>query len=150
MKIMKKIILTLAVVAITLGSTAFAGEIKVDKRIQRAFEKDFAGAVGVKWSTFEDYIKVDFSLNDVPIMACYNAEGEKLAVIRNIQFSILPLVLQFDQKKHFRDYWISQLFELVNEEGTHYHLTVENAKEKIQLVSDESSQWELIRKEERK
>src|SRR4030095_5335998 len=146
---MKKTILTLAVVAITLGSTAFAGEINVDKRVRRAFEKDFAGAVDVKWSTLEDCIKVDFSLNDVPLIACYNAEGEKLAVIRNIQFSILPLVLQFDQKRHFSDYWISQLFELVNGEGTHYYLTVENAEEKIQLVSHESSEWELIRKEKK-
>lgn|SRR4030095_6049432 len=145
---MKKTILTLAVVAITLGSTAFAGEINVDKRVRRAFEKEFAGAVDVKWSTFEDYIKVDFSLNDVPLIACYNAEGEKLAVIRNIQFSILPLVLQFDQKKHFPDYWVSQLFELVNEGGTHYYLTLENANQKIQLVSHGSSEWELVRKDE--
>jgi hypothetical protein len=145
---MKKTILTLAVVAITLGSTAFAGEINVDKRVRRAFEKEFAGAVDVKWSTFEDYIKVDFSLNDVVLIACYNAEGEKLAVIRNIQFSILPLVLQFDQKKHFPDYWVSQLFELVNEGGTHYYLTLENANQKIQLVSHGSSEWELVRKDE--
>lgn len=145
---MKKTILTLAVVAITLGSTAFAGEINVDKRVRRAFEKEFAGAVDVKWSTVEDYIKVDFSLNDVPLIACYNAEGEKLAVIRNIQFSILPLVLQFDQKKHFPDYWVSQLFELVNEGGTHYYLTLENANQKIQLVSHGSSEWELVRKDE--
>jgi hypothetical protein len=150
MKMMKKIVLMLAVIAIELGSTAFAGEIKVDKRVKRAFEKEFAGAVDVKWSTFETYIKVDFSLNDVPLIACYSAEGEKLAVIRNIQFSLLPLVLQFDQKKRFRDYWTSQLFELVNEEGTHYHLTVENTNEKIQLVSHESSEWEVIRKEEKK
>jgi len=145
---MKKTILTLAVVAITLGSTAFAGEINVDKSVRRAFEKEFAGAVDVKWSTFEDYIKVDFSLNDVVLIACYNAEGEKLAVIRNIQFSILPLVLQFDQKKHFPDYWVSQLFELVNEGGTHYYLTLENANQKIQLVSHGSSEWELVRKDE--
>ena len=145
---MKKTILTLAVVAITLGSTAFAGEINVDKRVRRAFEKEFAGAVDVKWSTCEDYIKVDFSLNDVVLIACYNAEGEKLAVIRNIQFSILPLVLQFDQKKHFPDYWVSQLFELVNEGGTHYYLTLENANQKIQLVSHGSSEWELVRKDE--
>lgn len=145
---MKKTILTLAVVAITLGSTAFAGEINVDKRVRRAFEKEFAGAVDVKWSTFEDYIKVDFSLNDVPLIACYNAEGEKLAVIRNIQFSILPLVLQFDQKKNFRDYWVSQLFELVNEGGTHYYLMLEDANQKIQLVSHGSTEWELIRKDE--
>lgn len=145
---MKKTILTLAVVAITLGGTAFAGEINVDKRVRRAFEKEFAGAVDVKWSTVEDYIKVDFSLNDVPLIACYNAEGEKLAVIRNIQFSILPLVLQFDQKKHFPDYWVSQLFELVNEGGTHYYLTLENANQKIQLVSHGSSEWELVRKDE--
>jgi hypothetical protein len=145
---MKKTILTLAVVAITLGSTAFAGEINVDKRVRRAFEKEFAGAVDVKWSTFEDYIKVDFSLNDVALIACYNAEGEKLAVIRNIQVSILPLVLQFDQKKHFPDYWVSQLFELVNEGGTHYYLTLENANQKIQLVSHGSSEWELVRKDE--
>lgn len=142
--------MALAVIVITVGSTAFAGEIKIDKRVQKAFEHEFTGAANVKWSTFEDYIKVDFSLNDVPLIAVYSSSGEKLAVIRNIQFSILPMVLQFQQKKHYSDYWISQLFEVVNEEGTHYYLTVENANEAIRLVSHESGSWEMIGKDDKK
>jgi hypothetical protein len=147
---MKKMRLMIGLIAITLGSTAFAGEIGIDKRVQKAFEREFAGALNVKWSTFENYIKVDFSLNDVPLIACYNPQGEKLAVIRNIQFSLLPLVLQFNKEKHYKDYWISQLFEMANEEGTHYFLTLENADETIRLVSHETNDWELIRKEEKK
>jgi len=143
-------IMALVVMVVTVGSMAFAGEIKIDKRVQKAFEHEFAGAANVKWSTFEDYIKVDFSFNDVALMAVYDFSGEKLAVIRNIQFSILPMVLQFQKKRHYSDYWISQLFEVVNEEGTHYYLTVENANEAIRLVSHESSDWEMIGKDEKK
>jgi hypothetical protein len=147
---MKKLIMTLSFIVITLGSIAFAGEIEIDKRVQKAFEKEFAGAANVKWSTFDDYIKVDFSLNEVALIACYRTSGEKLAVIRNIQFSLLPLTLQFDTKKHYKDYWVSQLCEVVNEEGTHYYLLVENANETIRLVAHDATGWEFMRKEEKK
>jgi hypothetical protein len=71
-------------------------------------------------------------------------------VIRNIQFSILPLALQFDKKKRYDDHWISQLLEVVNEEGTHYYMTVENANEAIRLVAHETSNWEMIGKDGKK
>lgn len=147
---MKKVIMAVALTVITVGSTAFAGEITIDKRVQKAFEHEFVGAANVKWSTFDDYIKVDFSLNDVSLIAVYNYSGDKLAVIRNIQFSVLPLALQFKKQKRYDDYWVSQLFEVVNEAGTHYYLTVENANETIRLVSHESCNWEMIGKEEKK
>jgi len=147
---MKKLIMAVAVIVITFGSTAFAGEIKIDKKVEKAFEQEFVGAANVKWSTFDDYIKVDFSLNDVSLIAVYSFSGDQLAVIRNIQFSTLPLALQLKKKKRYDDYWVSQLFEVINEEGTHYYLTVENANESIRFVSHESGNWEMIGKDRKK
>jgi hypothetical protein len=67
----------------TLGNSAFAGK-EIDKRVQEAFEKEFAGAVDVKWSAYDEFIKVDFTFNDVRLIACYTPDGGSLAVMRNI------------------------------------------------------------------
>ncbi len=118
--------------------------------MQKAFEKEFAGAANVKWSTYEDYIKVDFIFNNVPLIACYNMVGENLAVMRNIQFLSLPLVLQFNLQKNYKNYGITRLFELVNKEGTQYYLTLEKDDSYIQLHSYENSEWEVLEKKQKK
>jgi hypothetical protein len=59
----------------------------------------------------------------------------------------LPLTLQSELGKNYKDYWITQLFELVNKEGTEYHLTLEKADRIVQLRSNRAEGWEFIRKE---
>src|SRR5262245_39625939 len=107
---MKKVILA-TVFALTLGISAFAGAKKVDKRGLRAFQKEFVGATDVQWHSFDEYIRVDFTLNNVPLVACYSSDGVRLALLRNILFSSLPLALQFDIGKKYKDHWVSQLYE---------------------------------------
>ena len=59
---MKKMIMALVFIAITIGNAANAGSGgKVDERIKRAFEKEYAGAADVRWSVYDEYIKVNFS-----------------------------------------------------------------------------------------
>jgi len=147
---MKKIIIALVLITFMLANTAFAGEKEISERVQKAFEKEFAGAVDVQWSIYDDYIKVDFSLKDMRLIACYNNEGETLAVVRNIHSSLLPLLLQFDLKKIYKNYWITDLFELADSGGTHYYLTLENADGTVQLHSNGNNEWEFVRKERKK
>ena len=147
---MKKLMITLAFIALILGNVAFAGEKGIDKRIRQAFEKEFSGAIDVQWYSYEEYIKVEFTLNNMRLRAWYNNDGETLALIRNIQFSSLPLKLQFDLKKNYKDYWITQIYELANKEGTQYNLVLENADLAIRLHSNGSNEWEFTEKEGKK
>ncbi len=87
-----------------------------------------------------------FTLNDQKLFAYYNAEGEFMAVTRFISSFQLPLNLQTSLKKSYRNYWISDLFEMASNEGTNYYVTFENADTKIVLKSTDGSSWSLYQK----
>ncbi len=148
---MKKMIMVLAFIAVAIGNAAIAGTGggEVDKRIKRAFEKEYAGAADVKWYVFDEYTKVDFTLNDMHLVGFYSKDGEMLGVARNIPFSSLPIMLQIGQKKNYKDYWITEIYELAKTDGTRYYLTLENADKRIKLGSTGSDNWEVVKKQEK-
>lgn len=144
-------IMALAFIAVTIGNMAFAGNAnEIDKRIKKAFEKEYAGAADVKWYVYDNYTKVDFSFKGLQLAGFYNNNGEMIGLARNIHFSSLPIMLQLEQRKHYSGYWITGIYELVNGEGTKYYLTLENADNTVKLGSGGSDKWELIKKEEKK
>ena len=148
--VMKKTVMAVVFISLTLGNSVFAGEREVGKRVLKAFEKEFTGAVDAQWRTYEEYVRVDFTFNNVPLIACYKFDGKRLALVRNIISSSLPLSLQFDLGKRYKDHWVTQLYELVNDEGTQYRLTLESADQIIHLRSNGSDDWEVVKEEEKK
>ena len=144
--------MAIAFIAATIGNMAFAGsgENGIDKRIRQAFEKEYAGAADVRWYTFDNYVKVDFSFKGLHLMGFYSDNGDMIGLARNISFSSLPIMLQLEQRKHYKDYWITEIYELVNAGGTRYYLTLENADNTVKLGSGGNSNWELIKKADKK
>ncbi len=137
-------------IGLVLGNSVFAGEKEVGKRVLRAFQKEFIGATDVQWRAYDEYTRVDFTFNNVPLIACYSSDGVRLALIRNIMFSSLPIALQFDLGKKYKDHWVSQLYELVNNDGTQYRLTLQSADQMIYLRSNGNDDWEVVKVEEKK
>ena len=148
---MKKMIMVLAFIAVAIGNAAIAGTGggEVDKRIRKAFEKEYAGAVDVKWFVYDEYIKVDFSFSGMQLVGFYSQDGRMLGVARNINFSALPLMLQIEQRKNYKGYWITEIYELANGDGTRYYLTLENADKVIKLGSTGNENWEVVKKQEK-
>jgi hypothetical protein len=141
---MKKIIIMLA---ITISSLAvFAGEENVNKRVLNAFSEEFAGAKDVKWTTNETFSKASFVFNGQYVYAFYQLDGELLAMTRNISSVDLPIKLQSSLKKGYEGYWISDLFEISNNDGTNYYITMENADSKIVLKSTSGGNWNSFKK----
>jgi hypothetical protein len=58
----------------------------------------------------------------------------------------LPISLQTSLKKQCGDLWISDLFEVANDQGTSYYVTLENADTKIVLKSS-GSDWTTYQKQ---
>lgn len=143
---MKKMIMVLAFIAVAIGNAAIAGTGggEVDKRIRKAFEKEYAGAADVKWYVFNEYTKVDFTFNGMQLAGYYSKDGEMLGVARNIPFSSLPLMLQIGQRRDYKGFWITEIYELAKNEGTKYYITVENANKVIKLGST-SNNWEVVK-----
>ena len=142
---MKKILTTLALVLTITTMYAFKGEEAVNSQALRSFNRDFVGATDASWTAGRGFYKVTFSMNDQQLSAFYNTDGEFMAVARNISSFQLSLNLQRSLKKSYSNYWISDLFEMNNEEGTSYYVTLESADVKIILKSNGSG-WSVYQK----
>ena len=69
-----------------------------------------------------------------------------MALTRNIRSLELPISLQTNLKNNYSGYWISDLFEMSNSEGTSYYITMENADSKVVLKSVGSGKWTSFKK----
>jgi hypothetical protein len=143
---MKKIMMLLAMVLTLTTTFAFTGEEAVNKQALNAFKKEFAGATDAAWTVGNDYYKVSFSMNDQRLFAFYSTNGEFMAVTRYISSIQLPLNLQSNLKKSYCNYWISDLFEIANNDGTAYYVTLENADTKIVLKATGGGDWSVFEK----
>jgi hypothetical protein len=114
--------------------------------VLKSFETTFSNAKEADWTVSNNFYKVQFALDGQYISAFYNANGDLVALTRNISSSQLPVMLQVDLKKQTDKYWITELFELTNEEGTSYYVALENADSKIVLRSTDNRNWESYSK----
>ena len=141
---MKKIIIMLAIAISSL--TAFAGEENVSATVLNSFNKEFKGAKDVQWTNTNDYYKAAFVFNGQNVNAFYQLDGGVIAMTRNISSLELPISLQANLKNNYSKYWISDLFEVSNQEGTSYYITMENADSKIVLKSSGNGRWNTYKK----
>ena len=139
---MKKIIIMLAIIVSSLA--AFAGEEIVNKKVLNAFSREFPGAKDIKWTANDTYYKASFVFNGQYADAFYQPNGELMAMTRNISSLDLPMTLQTSLKKYTGS-WISDLFEISNNDGTKYYITIENAGSKIVLKSSCAGNWNVFK-----
>lgn len=146
---MKKTILSVALL-ISIGVSSFANNTEgVNQKVTSSFVKDFNNAKDVKWENGKEFSKVTFTLNGQVMFAYYAANGEKLAMSRNIVSSQLPINLLTDLKKNYNEYWISDLFEMAAGNETSYYVTLENADTKLVLKSSDAANWDVFKKEKK-
>jgi hypothetical protein len=141
---MKKIIIMLAVAISSL--TVFASDKNVNSTVLNAFNKEFAGAKDVQWTSTSDYYKAAFVYNGQNVNAFYKVDGEFIAMTRNITSLELPVNLQTNLKNNYSKYWITDLFEVSSNEGTSYYITMEKAEAKLVLKSDGPGKWGVFKK----
>ena len=143
---MKRILVTLTILSSLICMSSFANEGKVNSRIEQSFKSAFKNATEVNWTINQNFYKADFSLNGQIVAAFYDEAGQMLALTRNISSSQLPISLQTNLKKSNEGFWISDLFEISNGEGTSYYITLENADSKLVLKSNGSG-WTTFQKQ---
>lgn len=143
---MKPLFILLTVAASFFTKTSIANDEIVSPTVLKSFQSSFANAKEVDWSLSKTLYKASFALDGIYITAFYNSDGSMVAMTRNISLSQLPLTLQTDIKKEYSAFWISDLFEIANEEGTSYYITLENADTKLVLQSNSNSGWTKFQK----
>ena len=138
---MKKTILSIAIV-LALFSTAFANHPSdVNDRAIASFQKDFHKASDVSWAKTGDFTTATFSVGKETMLAYYDFQGNLIGVVQNILTSRLPAHLQKDIKKHYGNYWVSELFQVSYDEGVYYYVQLKNADETIVLSTEGTNTW---------
>ncbi|MDB5252297.1 MAG: hypothetical protein JWP27_1466 [Flaviaesturariibacter sp.] len=141
---MKSLFLFLAMLATSISQAETP--VEVSPAIRKSFETTFKNAREVDWTVSTTFAKAQFALDGQYINAFYDNDGSLIALTRNITASQLPMMLQTSLKTESANYWISDLFEISNEEGTSYYVTLENADNKIVLKSSDNKDWTSYKK----
>jgi hypothetical protein len=143
---MKRLLVTLTIALSLVSLSSFANGEDVSPRAVKSFNKSFKNATEVKWTVTDSYFKADFALNGQYVSAFYNEDGSMIALTRNLSSLQLPIALQADLKNDYDCYWISNVLEVANEEGTSYYITLETADEQLTLKSSGDS-WSTFKKQ---
>lgn len=150
---MKPLFILLTIATTAFSSASFANssnpkpvEPRVAPSVIRSFQKTFTAAQEADWTVAENFYKVQFAMSGQYVTAFYSPNGNLLGVTRNISSLQLPLTLQTELKKDYRDLWITDLFEVSNEDGTNYYVTLENSETKITLKGSADSKWTTYKK----
>jgi hypothetical protein len=143
---MKRFLITLTVLFSLISMSSFASDSKVDSRVLKSFQSSFKNATEVDWTVTNNFYKANFSLNGQYVAAYFDGSGNMMAITRNISSTQLPISLQTNLKNNYEGFWISDLFEVANEEGTTYYVTVENADTKLILRSS-NADWATYQKQ---
>lgn len=143
---MKRLLVTLTIALSLVSLSSFANGEDVSPRAVKSFNKSFKNATEVKWTVTDNYFKADFALNGQYVAAFYNEDGAMIALTRNLSSLQLPIALQADLKSNYDCYWISNVLEVANEEGTSYYITLETADEQLTLKSSGDS-WGTFKKQ---
>ena len=142
---MKPLFILILAVSSFLTSSTYASDI-ISAKAVKSFKTTFTTAKDAEWIVIDKYYKVQFLMNEQTLTAYYNADGNLLSVIRNISSTQLPLMLLAELKNKYSNQWITELFEMSNENGTDYYVTLENAESKTILKSSNNSNWTLYNK----
>ena len=143
---MKRLVLTLTIALSLISLSSFASDVTVNPKTLHSFKRSFKNATEVNWTLSNNLYKANFILSGQYVAAYYDAEGTMIALTRNISSTQLPIALQANMKKNYEGFWITDLFEMTNEDGTSYYVTLENADTSVILKSN-NQDWEKFKKQ---
>jgi hypothetical protein len=141
-----------AALFLTIGiSSSFAApKDGLNREVKASFQKDFKNAQLMDFQVNPKFTKITFKMDDMILFAFYAGNGDLIAVTRNIKSTQLPIQLQVKLKEDFGNCWITELFELNDNETSRYYVSLENSDMKVILRSDGSSSWEIYQKKMKK
>ena len=137
---MKPLFILLTVLSSYFAQAANGGK-DVTPAALKSFQQTFTGAHEVSWTVNENLYKVSFQVAGQYASAYYDEAGNLVVVTRNISPTQLPVVLLASIKQKFSKMWVSELFEVSKEDGTHYYITLEDGEQKLTLKSNGTTNW---------
>ena len=138
---MKPLLIAFTLFSSVFAKTTFAQQNPITPAVLHTFNLSYSKATNVKWSEVDNMYKAEFMLNDQSSSIFYSKDGAVIATSRFIVPSQLPIQLQASLEKNYKNYKLTGLFEVVNEEGSNFYAVVEDNKNKITLKSILNQDW---------
>lgn len=123
----------------------------VGKRVEAAFQKEFAGARAVKWELIkkENIYHAQFTLNNERLNAFFGEDGTLLATGRFIGVSSLPLLIRKNVNSKYHEYQVQEVIEYTSGNETTYLIAIENEKARMLLQGYNSGSLYVFKKEKK-
>ena len=143
---MKKVFLALSLsLAVALTTSAHPVE-KENPRVEKAFQKMFAGASHVNWAQVkEGLLKVSFVWGGHQSIAVFDTNAQLIGTIRGLFFRDLPLPVAKAVTEQFNNPVALEVNEIFNEEGLRYAVVLEDKNKKYNVSLD--SRGNVVEKE---
>ena len=112
---MKQLFMT-ALIAIAIGTSAYAGPTTISTKVNDHFTAAFTNAKNVTWKSDQNFDKVSFVLDGVKVQAFYDVEGELIGTSKTFAFDKLPKsALEIITTKYtYPNYQLRDCIEFVN------------------------------------
>ncbi|HEX8333810.1 MAG TPA: hypothetical protein VF622_14405 [Segetibacter sp.] len=130
---MKKLFIA-ALLTVTVATSAFtADDKKIDSRIIRNFNSEYADADKVTWSVKSSFVKASFEVDGQQTDAFYNFNGESIGCSRRITLDNLPLQAKRTFAKRYSDYTVKEAIKFDGNDESAYFISAENDKYSVIL-----------------
>ncbi len=130
---MKKIFLA-AIVFASFSFRAMADD--PNAKVLEAFNKTFPHVQDVAWTENEQSYEVKFVQNSILSRITYDKEGNIIRTLRYYKEQGLPILVLSKVKSKFSDKKIFGVTEEASEEGTFYHIILEDEKHWVNITAD--------------
>ncbi|HEY6954161.1 MAG TPA: hypothetical protein VI385_02905 [Flavisolibacter sp.] len=130
---MKQILLA-AVIAMSFSFTTKADD--PNQKVLNAFNKTFQNVKEVAWTENEHSFEVKFRQNEILSKVTYDTDGNIVKTLRYYYQDNLPLLVLSKVKNKFNDKKIFGVTEESSEDGTFYHIILEDEKHWINITAD--------------
>jgi opacity protein-like surface antigen len=134
---MKKLVTILAAALLLVSASAFAAdsnETKATSKVEKSFQKDFAGADNISWNKSGGFYYAHFEMNSSSIEAAYNEDGVLVATSREIDAKNLPLPVTIAISNKYKGYDVAKKGQEITVDGqTDYYINVGNDQQVLKL-----------------
>lgn len=140
---MKQILIALCIITLSSFNSLFANS--VPGPVEHSFESVFGRNTDVTWSESNGLFKAFFTIGSERVIQFYNADGEEVAVAQYLSIAKLPARLQADLQKYTSEYTVTEIFEISDELGSSYYVTL-TGKEKSFVMRSAGNVWKTYSK----
>jgi hypothetical protein len=140
---MRPFLLSILFFLATSATQAFASDVKIPRTTIAAFNSAFGNVSNIEWAVVDNMYRAAFTIEGEQKVAFFTmADGKLVATCHYLTVSALPKALKRNLSKHTANAVVTDLFEIQDEIGSTYYLTVMKENKKVILKSD-TDKWNV-------